>query len=200
MRPLVTVALALVTVAAAGSCGAAVKTNQRRVATFSQGGFRVGDDDDDDRERPRADPDDAAVRDYGRPADRVEENAIAELVRRYYAAAVNGDGQLACSLVYRPYTRGARILEALPSGYAPASGSTTLRGMTCAQVAALLFKLDRQSLSAESHGLGVVSARVDARRGYAILGFKDVPERWLAIKRGRQGEWRVAALLDSEMR
>jgi hypothetical protein len=201
MRWLIALILILPTTAVVtGACGSARQPTRGFVNTPSEDSYREGDDDDDDREKPRSDPDDASVRDYGHPVDAMEKRAIVRLVGRYYAAAAADDGPLACSLIYPPFTRGSGIIDALPSNYVPAPGSTVLRGESCAQVATLLFKLNRQQILEESRGVRVVEARVSATRGYVVLRFKVMPERWLTIERENAGDWRIAAFVDSKMR
>jgi hypothetical protein len=157
----------------------------------------------DDDDHPRKDPDDQIIRAYGRTATVVEVSAVVTLVKRYYTAVAAHDGAAACLLIYSGFTNGAAIAKALPSGYAPAPGSTVLDGKSCPQVASLLFGFDRQLLL-EQHivegtpGPRVTAVRISGADGLAVLGFRTTPERWLPLKH-EPGGWKIAAFLDSEI-
>jgi hypothetical protein len=153
-----------------------------------------GDGDDDDAARPRRDFDDELVRDYGHAVGGGEQRAVAALLGRFYAAVAAGDGAGACSLLYGPLTRAPGLYRAIPKADAPAPGSPLLRG-NCAQVATLLFGIERPELA--EHGRPqLVEARVSGDRGIAVIGFASAPERQLPLRRDG-GTWKVAALLDS---
>jgi hypothetical protein len=161
------------------------------------GGYVTGDEDADAASGMQ-DRDDANVRWYGHESSTAERRAVAAVVRRYIAAAGAGNGAMACSMVYSSLAGSSELSRAVPQEYAPAPGSSALRGRKCPEVASMLFQLDRRRLVAEVATVQVVSLRVEGSRGWAVLGFRTMPERVIAVAREGRA-WKIDGLLDSEM-
>jgi hypothetical protein len=178
---------------AAATGGAASGT----ASSSRSGGYFIGDGDVDDRGQ-QSDIDDRGVRGFGHEASAAEVRAVASLIKRYYAAAVAGDSATACSLIHSSLARSSDFAKAVPSEYAPAPGSSALRG-SCAQITSLLFKLDHQQLVADAATIRVTGVRVNGALGLALLGFRTTPERHILVKREGRA-WKIDELLDSEMR
>jgi hypothetical protein len=206
MRSLLALPAIVLSIVGVGACGGAGKSagspSQAAAGAAATSapdaarGYFKGDGDDDEV-AGSGDGDDYLTRAYGHSAIAADGRAVTALVERYYAAAVAGDGATACSLVDSSIVRSPEnLIKALPAEYAPASGSAVFRGKSCAQVAAVLFELDRQRLVALVPTLQVTSVRVEGVHGLALLGFKAAPERRIAVER-EGGTWKIGALLDS---
>lgn len=127
---------------------------------------------------------------YGQSADAADERAIATVAERYYAAAAKADGRTACSLDYWYY------VEAIPEDYGEFPGPPAIRGKTCSVVLTKLFKLYHAELAAKASGLRVTGARVDRRKGVAVLRFRGVrAPSYISVHRERD-TWKIDALLD----
>jgi hypothetical protein len=142
--------------------------------------------------------DDHSVRDYGHAASAADVQAVTAAVKRYYAAAVAGDGATACSLVYSGLAKRSNFSEVVPGAYATASNSSVFRGKTCAQVASLLFELNHQRLTEDVATLEVTGVRVSGAHGLALLAFRRTPERQIAVEH-EGGAWKIDGLLDEEL-
>jgi hypothetical protein len=154
-----------------------------------------GDRDDDDM-NGGVDPDDNHLRSIGHAAGMADRQAIAQLVRRYYAAAETADGETACSLLSRRLAGETNLGEAAEAIYPPAPSSPPLRGEPCAQVMSTMFKAGHRQITVASSTLVVTQTRVNGSCAIAFLGFASTPERQLRLER-EHGEWKVEELLDS---
>ena len=133
------------------------------------------------------DKDDIRVMAFGHAANVAEERTIGAIVKRYYAAAVAGDGVRACSMIYSPFAKS--VAEDYGRGSA---GPRYLRGgTTCQSVMSLLFKHSQSELDAS---LAVTDVRVEANHALALLGSRSVPASFITLQR-EHGAWKVAELL-----
>jgi hypothetical protein len=131
------------------------------------------------------DSDDGIVRDYGQAASAPDTRAITALVRRYYAAATAADGARVCSLMF------SLLAEAIPEDYGRGAGPAFSRGNTCPVVLSKLYRHDHGMVA----GVMVVTgARVNGKRGQALIGSKAMPASSLALKR-EYAVWKIDALL-----
>lgn len=197
---------------AAASTGAA-SYGGNRVSGFIAGdydkddieGSRYSDaDNDDSTQRKDADNDfdsagsgyydgdDRPILRFGRAAGGGESRAVGALVRRYYAAAVAGDGAAGCS------TLAPTVARSAVEGLGRPPGPPYYRGGTCAAVLSRLFAVNRPQLVAHAHALSAVSARVAGDSGIAVLRFGGLPGRSLRLARVR-GVWRLDTLVDEEL-
>jgi hypothetical protein len=130
---------------------------------------------------------------FGRPAGAGDERAIATVVKRYYATALNGDGAKGCSMLY------SILAETAAEDYAVAGGPTYLRGATsCQAVMSALFSHFHAQLAIEVPKFGVTHVFLKGRHGLVVLSFADLPERELPVI--REGNvWKIASLLDREL-
>jgi hypothetical protein len=195
MRSLVAVTSLVLLGICATSCGGIAKTTNP-ASRVSAKGYLRGDYDIDDN-GGGSDYDDY-VRGYGREATAGEKQIVARLVARYYAAAAAGNGAEACALLDARLARSADFAKVLPKEYAPAGGSSVFEGKTCAEVASLLFEVDRPRLATEAASVQVTSLRVEGVHGIALLGFATTPERQIPVDR-EAGAWKIAGLLDTEV-
>jgi hypothetical protein len=162
-------------------------------------GYVEGDWDSDDLYHGHTDEDDTYLRSYGHEASDRQKGAVATLLEQYYRAAAAGDGARACSLIYEPIARLTDFADVVPAAYASVSGTSLFRGKTCSQVESVLFELDHKSLAAAATATTMVtSLRVEGVHGIALLAFKTIPERQIAMAR-EDGRWTVDALLDGEI-
>jgi hypothetical protein len=138
------------------------------------------------------DRDDMTILHFGRPAGPVDRWAILAFVRRYYAAAVAGDGAAACSMLP------PGVANTVPKDYGGegTAGPPYLRGAkTCPDVMRLLFEHARSELTGRFVLTGV---RIDGDHAYALLGSTDRPAGYIGLERVG-GAWRVAGLIGSAM-
>lgn len=129
----------------------------------------------------------------GRPASEPDRRSIVALLRRYYAAALAGNGTRGCSLLYSP------LAESVPSTYGSGpAGLPYAHGSTCEAVMRRLFEHFHVRLAAETPKLAVRRVLLDEHHGVAVVAFGALPERQIpVIREGRA--WRVAALIDQEL-
>ena len=120
------------------------------------------------------------------------------MVKRYYAAAVAGQGSTACALLAARIASSKDFAKVVPPEYVPAAGSSTLRGKSCAQVAELLFNVDHQELAAGAASVQVSSLSIQGSHGLAALVYTTMPEREIPMDR-EHGTWRIGGLVDIEM-
>jgi hypothetical protein len=162
-------------------------------ATSTQNYAKADRDKDNDVEAPYDDTNNNEELNYGRAASSVDKQAIAALIKRYYAAAAAGDGAKACSMLYVTFA------EAVPEDYGTSPpGQPYMRGKTCPAVMALLFKHDHSQLIAELPLLEVRRVRLEQHHGLAVLSFGTMPERQIPVQRERR-TWKIEALLDSAL-
>lgn len=154
-----------------------------------------GDSDGDDDSDPY---EDRRVREYGHAAGPVESREITAQVMRYYEAAAAGDGTAACAATSQALTKVSTLIKLVPDEYTPESGAPAAHGKTCAQFVSSLFALNHQLLAEMVGTLQVTGVRIDGRHALALLGFKTMPERQIAV-RDEHGAWRIDGLLDSEL-
>lgn len=125
------------------------------------------------------DGDDSEIIGFGHPADTADKRVIASLVRRYYAAAVAGDGRSACGLMY-PQTE--RFVPAI-YGWS----GTRSRGHTCPTVMSNLFGENHKSLAGTFE---VTDVYIKDDQAYALIGYPSHPTRYIHMLR-RGGAWMI---------
>jgi hypothetical protein len=172
---------------------------------------RVGDtdtdnnnDNDNDRSQdykrppPKSylDEDDRSVLGFGDPAKKGEKQAIAQVVKRYFAAAAAADGARACTMLQ------PRLEVAVVKDYAGAAGPTYLRGAkTCPEVMSRLFRHAHDQLTGT---IEVTSVRVlgdptqEGAKAEALLGSDTLPASYVMLERVK-GLWRIEGLLSSDL-
>jgi hypothetical protein len=129
---------------------------------------------------------------YGHPANAADMRAIALLLKRYYTAAAADDGKTACSLLY------SLLAEEIPELYGEPPGPKALKGKTCAVVMAKFFKQHEKQLPSQAVSINVTTVRIKRLRGLAIMSFKSMPRRDIAVHREHK-VWKVGELLDTEL-
>ena len=169
-------------------------------ATYTRGpgGYVEGDEDGDDISHSHKDADDRSVREYGHEAGELDLRAVTKLVKRYYQAGAAVDGARACTLIYRPVAEERDFANIAPKAYAEVSGSALFREKNCREVESILFELNHRTLLLGVGTVTVASLRVKDDHGIALLAFKTMPEREIAVER-EHGRWTIDALLDSEL-
>jgi hypothetical protein len=163
--------------------------------TPTQSYTKADADKDNDVEAPDDDTNNNSVLDFGHAANAADRQAITTLVKRYYAAALAGDGAQACSMIYSTFA------EAIPEDYgqSPPGPSYLKGGTTCPAVMVLLFKHFHSQLAVQVPLLEVSRVRLKEHQGLAVLRFGKMPERQIDVGREGQHAWKVEALLDSEL-
>jgi hypothetical protein len=159
----------------------------------SGGGRANGDYRDNDDGRLPVDNDRISLSGYGHAATGAERSAIVALVKRYYAAAVAGDGARACTLLH------SNIARAIPEDYGRLGPPYLRGGRTCAGVLVLLFKHYRRQLSSEVPHMKLTGVRLEGEEGFALLRFGKTPERQIALLR-EGSAWKIQAMIDEAMR
>lgn len=165
---------------------------------------RYGDADNDDNNKPTDkdsdfdngsnsyyDSDDNVLA-FGRSPGASTRQMIARLVVGYHAAAAREDGARACLLLY------STLAKAVPEDQGGPVGPPYLRGGDCAAVMSKLFKHDHLQLAAYAARLKVAAVRVRGDRGFAVLSFKGLPGRQIAVER-EHGVWKIDTLLNGEL-
>jgi hypothetical protein len=159
--------------------------------------FKHDDDEvmvSDDNSSVRGGSDDPAfLAAHGEPARPADWQAIKVLVIRYYAVALASDGTAGCSLLSTGLATSLATSQAQGSRSPPSDGK-----VTCAAVLSSLFKYQHQRLIAELPTMGVTGVRVKGDSGFALLGFRAMPERQITVER-EGGAWKLAVLFDSEV-
>ncbi len=146
-------------------------------------------DGDDDVPGSHGDTDNDEFLTFGPAADTAERQVIVATIRRYYAAAVAGDGVRACSMLFAP------IAEAVVEERGQTMGSPSPRGEVCAQVLSKLFKQHRRELVEDVRLIDVSEIQVKGNRGMARVRFGATRERLERLQRER-GVWEMSVLLD----
>lgn len=207
IRPLITMLVAVFTVLAASSCGTqsanshstsgAASTASDPTTSASDippaGADTVADKDkDNDVGAPYDDKNNRTVLHFGHAASPSERQTIIALVKRYYQAALAGDGAKDCSLIYSP------LEEAVPEDYGLSPPSQPyMRGTTCPVVLDGLFRHFHNQLAAEVPKMKI-NVRISEHHALALLSFGTLPERQIPVV--REGHvWRMSALLDGEL-
>ena len=127
-----------------------------------------------------------AIAGYGRAVDAANAEAIATLVRRYYAAAAAENGALACSLTY--YIE----VETLPERYGGPPGPRWLSGAsTCPALLSRVFKHFHSQLVGP---VNVMAVRVKKGVAEALVSFPGLPDGVVKARR-EGGLWKVDGLL-----
>jgi hypothetical protein len=151
-------------------------------------------DKDNDISAPDDDASNRYALSYGHAASAADQRAVTELVKRYYAAALKGDGAKACAMIVSSLSKA--VVE--DYGHGSPGPSYLQSGKTCPQVMALLFKHFHAQLTAEIPKLEVARVRLVGPHGFAIMSFGAMPEREISVRR-EGSAWKVQALLDSEL-
>lgn len=131
--------------------------------------------------------------DFGQAAAAPDRRAVTALIKRYYAAALAGDGASACTMLY------STLAESIPEDYGGPAGPEFMRGATsCRAGLERMFKHEHARLALIVPRLTVTHLRLIGHHGTAILGFGRFPERELLV--AREGHvWRISALIDKEV-
>jgi hypothetical protein len=127
----------------------------------------------------RHDKDDDAIEDFGKAADAAEEKAVASLVKRYYAAAAEGDGNKGCTMLF------SLLAESVVPDFGEPPGPPALRGKTCGAVLSKIFKQRHRQFVADSAMLRVVGVRIMGKQGYALLKTAAFPRGSILLRRER---------------
>ncbi|MGC2374862.1 MAG: hypothetical protein WA484_13400 [Solirubrobacteraceae bacterium] len=133
---------------------------------------------------------DGPVRSFGHAAGVADNQAVAELVRRYYAAAAAHDDARACSLTY--YI----LAESIPEEYGGPPGPQYLRGAsTCQAVLSRVFEHFHTQLIDPPQVTGV---RVNGDVAYALLAWRTLPAGYMQVRReGRS--WKIDRVLAASL-
>lgn len=170
-------------------------SSQSRTATAS---YQIGDGDGTYDDSGGDSGEDRRQRSWGREAAPAQRHAVAKLVRRYYGAALAGDGAAVCGLLAPAFAHGNAARGAVPPEYVALMDPSDLRGRRCAQIATRVLAASRVQLQAEGDSPLVSDVRVLGRRALALLAFRTMPERLLRAVHER-GWWRLVQVLDSEI-
>jgi len=127
------------------------------------------------------------------PANAADKSAITALVKRYYAAALKGDGAGGCSMI------DVGLVKAIPLDYGKLGPSFLRRAAhNCPAVMSLYFKHEHRVLSREVPAMQVARVSVKGNQGVAIMRFGPLHERFITQLR-EHGRWMIAAVLDGEL-
>jgi hypothetical protein len=146
--------------------------------------------DHDDEHVPNDDTPRKNVLESRYVATAADRPVVVALVRRYYAAALAGDGAKACSMLYSPFA------HSVAEDYGQAPGPTYLRGAkTCSALMSGVFEHFHKRLVAEALVLrSRVTARLKGYQGSALLSVGRKIEFELPV-RHELNAWKVVGLL-----
>jgi hypothetical protein len=161
----------------------ALRTKANTHSNYDDPGTPKVKDTKDTDEDP-ASNDDEAVIDYGHAASPADSNAIATLVKRFYAATNAADGTAICSLVYDV------VVEGVPEDYEQSPGS---KGATCAEVMTKVFARRRSQTARELGKLRVTRVRVEGTKGLVMIYTGTHPDQYFLVH--RQGPaWKMQTM------
>jgi hypothetical protein len=132
---------------------------------------------------------DNSIQTFGREGGETDRQAVAELVKRYYAAVAADDGAKACSMM------SSGLSGSLVSGL---GRSPKAHGKGCGAILSLLFKGRGRQAAAGLLAPEVTGVRLRGARGFALLRSKAIPAGEISIVRER-GVWKIAALIGSAL-
>jgi hypothetical protein len=178
----------LIVVGCGGAGNASSASGQQSSGTHPPA--RDGDNDVDSLGQGRYDTDNDANPTFGPAASASERQVIVALIKRYYAAAVAGEGARACSMLY------PLIAETVVEAHHPGKGTPALRGSTCAQVAAKVFAQRHRELVADAATLRVGWIQRQARQAVTLVHFGPTRELIVRVHQA-PGGWQMNNLLDS---
>lgn len=158
------------------ACGESKDTSTRAGAPHKD---RDNDHDNND--------DDQGTLGYGHVPGAPESQAIAALVKSYFADAAAESGAKACALL-TPFLAES-VVEV--DGHSPG-----LRGSTCAAVMTKLFARHHRDLQAKQAALKVMRIGVQGSKSLVALDFPEIPEVREMVLRRYNGSWTVLQLLD----
>jgi hypothetical protein len=198
-------ALLAIGAGACGSAGSRAGTATRSGSSFAAaagavpgtranlGQLRGDEDNDAQGAGGYYDRDDADIAHYGRAASAGETQAIAALVRRYFAAAAAGDAARGCALA------SAILAESLPENYGgPPAPRYLLGAHTCRAVLARVFEDLHAQLVPLAARLEVTGVRVRGNRADALLGWGALPAGLMEARR-EGGAWKIEEPLASPL-
>jgi hypothetical protein len=133
---------------------------------------------------------DAAVPTFGPAAGTADRRAIVSLIRRYYEAAVIGDGARACSML------DPLVIETVLEEHRRGKGPGWLQGSTCKQVMSKLFAQRHHELAEDVASFRVSVVQLHGRRGLVLLPFAVTREVEVIMRRD-QGVWKMDVPLDN---
>lgn len=163
-------------------------------ATSTRGYAKVDADKDNDIGAALDDKNNKLALDYGHAASAADKRAVTELIKRYYAVALRGDGAKACAMIISSLSKA--VVE--DYGHGSVGPAYLQSGTTCPAVMALLFKHYHTQFTVQVPKLEVPRVRLVGTHGFAILSFGKMPEREISVY--REGDtWKVQALLDNEL-
>lgn len=126
-------------------------------------------------------------------ASRSDSQAITALVKRYYSAALKGDGASGCSMI------DSSFVKAIPLDYGKLGPPYLRRAAgTCPAVMSLFFKHEHRTLAGEVPRLGVARVSVNGTQGVAFIRFGRLHERSISLMR-EGNAWAIASVLDGEL-
>lgn len=122
---------------------------------------------------------------YGHEAREPEKRRISDLVKRYYTAALAGEGAVACSFVY------STLAKSVAEDYGTAGSP---HSTNCAAVLPKLFRHAPGLSAADLASTTVTGVRLRGNRGFVQLSSKAMRTGEISIEReGRT--WKLGALL-----
>lgn len=139
---------------------------------------------------PPRDLDDLPFLDTARPAGAPVSREISAVVSRFYAAAAQGNGAQACSLLL------PSLAAATPVDYGGSVGPSYLRGgKTCTEIMSRLFKYARAQLAGS---IKVTEVRTVSNRAYVLLQSKTLPYPYITVMKYRD-TWKVTNLIGATL-
>jgi|HubBroStandDraft_3_1064219.scaffolds.fasta_scaffold03418_6 hypothetical protein len=171
---------------------AAATSSIRSGSKHTAGSFSKDGDEDADG-TTYFDSDDQSVRYDGQLADPADRGAITSLIRRYYTAAVAGNGAKGCALIY-----GYELVARTADEYGGPPSVPNMSAKKCAVVLSELFRSHHRELLDHFTKLTLVSIRIAALSGSVLMWFGEGPEHRMLVRREPEG-WRIGLLFDERM-
>jgi len=120
-----------------------------------------------------------------------DEGAASALVRRYYAAAAEGDGAVACALLALP------LAESVAEDYGPKAGTEAASGESCTSAVTAIFGTMRGQLRRDSADLRIAEVRVQGGAASVRMTFGRRPPSYYEYLERERGVWKLGDVVAS---
>jgi hypothetical protein len=124
---------------------------------------------------------------YGHEAKPSLKRRITALVERYYAAALAGEGDIACSMLYSMLAKG------VPEDYG-SPGRPQPHGPSCGTVLPRLFKHIPGHSRADLASTKVTGVRLSSEHGFVQLSSRTMPTGEISVER-EDGSWKIGVVV-----
>lgn len=185
MRSLVVLCMTAVVIFGGVGCGGSSASTHSVAALRAKRASRTTTSSGSEESSGRSPQNDDYISTYGHEASEPERHQVAQLVSRYYAAALAGRGAAACALVY------SSLANSVAEEY---GGAVGLRDSSCSIVLPRLFEHVPALSTADLASTRVTGVRLRGARGFVQLSSRGMLTGEIAIQR-EGGSWKLVALV-----